>query len=143
SPRARSRRQTSVTKAAPARDERCAGFVPGLAEKSLRDIEPLGRNGLQLRGRLRERDVDDAVATQRGHLPEPPLVDEVGGLQAVAGRQDTVARRRRAAALHVAEDGHARLVAGPLLDELREPVADAAGREPDVAELVDLVLGTG
>src|SRR5205823_2751888 len=62
---------------------------------------------------------------------------------AVAGREDPVARRRRATALDVAEDGDARLVAGPLLDELREPVADAAGREPDVAELVDLVLGTG
>ena len=73
---------------------------------------------------------------QRGHPAEPALVDEVGRLQPVAGREHAVARRGGAAALHVAEHGHARLVAGALLDLPRELAADAA--ELHVAELVGL-----
>ena len=61
-------------------------------------------------------------------------MDEVGRLEAVARREHAVARRRGAAALDVAEHGHARLEAGALLDLARERVADAA--EADVAELV-------
>ena len=63
-------------------------------------------------------------------------------------RPKRVARMRSygvgdAAALDVAEDGHARLEAGRLLDLLAEPVADAALREQLVAELVDLALFLG
>ena len=57
---------------------------------------------------------------QRGHAPEPALVDEVRGLEPVARREHAVARSGRAAALDVAEHRHPRLVAGALLDLLRQ-----------------------
>src|SRR3954468_810229 len=99
----------------------CPGTVPGhgscgLAEEGPGYFVPVRGHGLQLRGRLVERDVDDLVAAQRRHAAELPLLDEVGGLEAEAGREHTVPRRRRAAALDVAEDGDAGLVARPLLD---------------------------
>ena len=61
-------------------------------------------------------------------------MDEVGRLQPEARRQHAVARRRRAAALDVAERRDARLVAGAVLDLLAEHLADAA--QEDVAEEV-------
>ena len=61
-------------------------------------------------------------------------MDEVGRLEAVAGGEDAVARRRRAAALDVAEDGDPRLVARALLDLAGEDVADPA--QAHVPELV-------
>ena len=66
--------------------------------------------------------------------PKRARVDEVGGLEPVARREHAVARGRCAAALDVAEHGHARLVARAVLDLARELAADAA--ENDVAELV-------
>jgi hypothetical protein len=53
----------------------------------------------------------------------------VGGVdrvQAEAGGQHPVEGRGRAAALHVAEDGRAGLLAGAALDLPLEPVGDAA-----------------
>src|SRR5207237_1665280 len=50
---------------------------------------------------------------------------------------------RAAAALHVAEHGHARLVAGALLDLARERRADTALRQAHVPELVDVAGVTG
>src|SRR5205823_1214328 len=114
--------------------------APRSAEKGARHVVPVLRHRLQLGGRLLERDVDDRVSVERRHPPEAPFVDEVGRLQPVTGREDAVARRRRAAALDVAEDGDARLVTGALLDLSRQPVADAALGQSDVPELVDLAL---
>ena len=109
-----------------------------LAEERARHFVPVLGHGLQLGGRLVERDVDDAVALQRGHAAEAALVDEVGRLQPVARREHAVARGRGAAALDVAEHGHARLEAGALLDLVGDARADAALGEPHVPELVDL-----
>ena len=75
-------------------------------------------------------------ALQRDHLTERAVVHGVDRGDAEPGRQHTVEGRRRAAPLHVAEDRHAGLVAGALLDLRSERVRDAA--EPHVAELVDL-----
>src|SRR5918996_2806617 len=123
------------------RPTRCSSSTSPLAEERLRDLVPPGRDRLQLRRRLLERDVDDLVAVERGHAPERALVREVGGLQPIAGREDPVARRRRTAALDMAEHGHSRLEAGPLLDLPPERVADAA--ELRVAELVGLTRLAG
>src|SRR5436190_167769 len=101
------------------------------------DAVPLRRHRLQLRGRLRERDVCDLVAVQRSHPAESSLVHEIRRLEAVARREHAVARGRAAAALHVAEDGYARLVPGSLFDLAREHLPHAA--EPDVSERVRLL----
>src|ERR1043166_2447011 len=81
-----------------------------------------------------QRHVDDLEPGERNHPPPLPLAHEVDGLQAVARRDQAVERRRRPAALDVAEDGHAGLEAGALFDLLRDPVPDAA--QLLVAELV-------
>ena len=73
---------------------------------------------------------------ERGHPSEAALVHEVGRLQPVARREHSVARCGGAPALHVTEDGHARLEARALLDLAGELAADAP--ELDVAELVGL-----
>jgi hypothetical protein len=65
-------------------------------------------------------------------------VDEVDRGHAVARGQHAVERRGSAAALGVAEVDAARLVAGALLDLLRQRLADAA--EPRVPEGVELGL---
>ena len=117
-----------------------AVYKVSLAEERARHFVPVLGHGLQLCGRLLERDVDDAVAVQRGHAAEAALVDEVGRLQPVARREHAVARSGGAAALDVAEHGHARLEARPLLDLVRDARADAALGEPHVPELVDLAL---
>ena len=75
-------------------------------------------------------------------MPNSAL-DEVRRLEAEARREDAVARGGGAAALDVPEHGHARLVPGPALDLLAEPLADAALREQPVPELVDLALVLG
>src|SRR4029453_8741792 len=89
-------------------------------KKGAGDLVPVGRDGLELRGRLGERDLDDPVAVERRHRPEPSLVDALRGTEAIAGREDTVARRRRAAALDVAQHRHPCLEARSRLDLARE-----------------------
>ena len=79
-------------------------------------------------------DVDDRVALQRGHPAPRAREDEVCGLEPVTSGEHAVARRRGAAALNVAENGHARLVAGSRFDLARECVADSA--KPNVPELI-------
>ena len=61
-------------------------------------------------------------------------MDEVDGGDAEAGRQHPVERRRRAAALHVAEHHDPRLEPGAVADLAGDHVGDAA--EAHVAELV-------
>src|SRR5262249_34898029 len=78
------------------------------------------------------------VPAQRHHLAEATVPYEVRGGEAEAGREHAVARGRRPAALHVAEDGHSRLEARPVFDLPGELLADAA--EADVTELVELGL---
>jgi len=69
-------------------------------------------------------------------------VDRCDRVQAEAGRQDPVEGRRGAAALDVAEDRAAGLLAGPLLDLLGQHLADAA--QPDVTAMAadTVVLAT-
>ena len=67
-------------------------------------------------------------------LPKSPSVDRVDRLDAEARAEHAVVGQRRAAALDVAEDRHARLVAGALLDRLLERHRDAA--QAHVAERV-------
>src|SRR4051795_8190288 len=117
------------------------GSDPGLslAEEGFRHGEPVLGDRLQLRRGFLQRHVDDAVAMQGGHPPELLLLDEVGGLEAVARGENAIAGGRRAAALHMSEHSHPRLVTGPPLDLLRECGADSAFRQAGVSELVDVV----
>src|SRR5919109_2105584 len=92
----------------------------GLAEERSGDFVPAGRHRFELRRGVGERNVHDVVAVQGGHAAEALLVDEIRRLEAVARREDAVAGGRRTAALHMAEDGDPRLVAGALLDVLCE-----------------------
>src|SRR5215208_1111247 len=89
---------------------------------------------LRLRQRLVERDELDLGPAQRDHLPEVALVRGVDRRHPEARPEYAVVGQRRAAALHVAEDRHARLEAGALLDLALELHRDAA--EPHVAERV-------
>ena len=67
--------------------------------------------------------------------PKRPSCTQLGRLQPEPRREEhAIARRRRAAALNVPEDGDTRLEPRSLLDLSRERVADAA--EDEVAELV-------
>src|SRR5829696_857338 len=115
---------------------RHAGFVAGpfaecgrfprttrSAEEDLRLQVPLQRHGLQLAGRLLQRHADDVGATESDHLAPVLLVGGVDGVQAEAGGEHPVVRGGGAAALHVTEHDRARLLAGALLDLLREPLA--------------------
>ena len=69
-------------------------------------------------------------------IPQAPAWAASIAARPEPGGQHPVKRRRRAAALHVAEDRGAGLESGPLLDLLLEPMADPA--EPRVPELVAL-----
>src|SRR3989337_2635113 len=96
-----------------------------LPEELLRDgVEP-HVDRFFLRGGLRERDGDDLVSLESGHLPEVAAVHHLCGEDPVPGRQHPVVRSGRAAALDVAEDDEPRLELRPLLDgrgqELRDP----------------------
>ena len=114
--------------------DRARGGERPLSEERLRDLVPPGRHRLQLGDGVRERTATIESPWSAAIWPELALVDEVGGLQPVAGREHAVARGGGATALDVAEHGHARLEAGPLLDLARERLADPA--EAHVAELV-------
>ncbi len=115
--------------------------LPESPEECAGDVVPLGGHGLELSGRFLERYVDDAVAVERGHAAEAPLVGEVGGLQSEARREDAVTGSRRPAALNVPEDGDPRLEPCALFDVMGERPADAP--EDDVPELVALASFVG
>src|ERR1700738_4033488 len=93
----------------PARDD-----LPAVAE---RNAEAPGRGDdlafrgdvLHLRHRVLERYGHDRVAAEGGHGAELAAGDEVGGGFAETAGQDAVEGDGRAAALDVAEDGHADL----------------------------------
>src|SRR3954454_15504087 len=109
-----------------------------LTEERTRDVVPLARHDLKLRGRLGEWEGDDVIAAQRGHLPELAVEREVCRLEPEASGQHAISRRGGAAALHVAEHRDARLETGALLDLASERIADAALGEDHVAELIRL-----
>src|SRR2546429_25728 len=79
----------------------------------------------------------DEVASQREHLAQFLPRHHVDDVDAEAGSQHAVERRRRAPALDVSEDGRARLVSGLLLGQLGDLLPDAA--DADMAELVELL----
>src|SRR5215207_1786004 len=106
----------------------------GSAEEDLGGLEQLRVEQLGLGQRLRERDADDLRAAQRDHLAVVALVRRVDRLDAEARAEHPVVGARRAAALHVPEDRHARLEARALLDLALE--LDRDPTEPDMAERV-------
>src|SRR6185312_13319523 len=116
------------------------GLVMGLIEQVVRELEPVLRHDLELRGRGLEADGHDLLAALGDHVAELALVHEVGGLDAHARAEDAVEHRRRAAALHMADHGRARLDLGLGLDDLGQALGDAAVLEDHVAELVELLL---
>ena len=63
-------------------DERDRWNLPAqrLPEERARDVPPLARDRLELRGCLGERDVDDLVSAKRGHAAKFSFVDEIRGL---------------------------------------------------------------
>ena len=97
--------------ARPARREREAS-----AEERLGQRVVLARHGAQAAEGLGDRHRNDVVAAKRHHLAELAAVREVGGEQSEARREHAVVGGRRAAALEVAEDRHARLEPRHLLE---------------------------
>src|SRR5207302_7534774 len=83
----------------------------------------------------------DLSTAHRRHPAEGALLRERVGDGAAAGGPETVVGGGRAAPLDVAGGDGAGLVAGALLDRLREPLGDAALGEADVAEGVALAAG--
>src|SRR6266481_5421812 len=108
-----------------------------LSEEDLRDGVQRGVDRLELGGRFLQRDADDLVPAQGGHLAELPARDHVRRVHAEAGGQDAVEGARSASALDVSQDGDARLVPGALLDHVGDLLADAA--QAHVPELVELL----
>src|SRR3954462_12055648 len=131
-------RRGTPSHALPMLPRRSTADNSGLSEEHLGYRVERRVHRLQLRGCLAERHRDDLVSSQRRHLSELALVDHVGGLHAEAGGEDAVEGGRSAAALDVAEDRDAGLVAGLRLDQVRELLPDAA--QAHVAELVYLFV---
>ena len=77
-------------------------------------------HALALAHHLGERHRLRAVAARRHHHAEHVLVDQRRAGRAEAGREQAVGRRRRAAALQMAEDRHPPLEAGQRLELLRQ-----------------------
>src|SRR5215207_3326902 len=105
-----------------------------LAEEDLGRLEEGRVQQLGLVERGLERHELDLRPPQRDHLPVVARGGRVDRRDAEAGPEDTVEGERRAAALHVAEDRHAALEAGALLDLRLELDRDAP--EALVAERV-------
>ena len=78
---------------------------------------------LRLSDHLGERHRLGAVAARRDHHAEHALVDQRGAGGAEPGGEQAVGRRRRAAALQMAEDRHPALEAGQALELLGELAA--------------------
>src|SRR6478609_9226489 len=83
------------------------------------------RDGLELDDGVGDRGEVDLGAAQRGEVPERALVDGFDGVPAEAGGEDAVERGGGAAALGVAEDDRAGLLAEQVLQSDGEPGADA------------------
>src|SRR3954453_23533775 len=111
-----------------------------LPEEDRRRLVQARIEQLRLRERFVERDELDLGPAQRRHLAEGARVRRLRGGDAEARAEHAVVGQRRAAALDVPEDRHARLEARARLDLLLEVHGDAA--EADGAEGVGaLVLG--
>ena len=123
-------------------DERDPADPLTRTEEHLSRLEQLRVQQLRRLERLVERHELDLGAPQRGHHPEVAGLDRVDRRHAEAGAEHAVVGQRRAAALHVAEDRHARLEAGARLDLALELDRDPA--QAHVAERVRaLVLAPG
>src|SRR5574337_432334 len=77
-------------------------------------------------GHIGQRHRDDRVALQRHHRAENAAAHQLGGMPAEAGREHAVERRRRAAALGMAEQRRAHLARQPRLQVVLQHRADAA-----------------
>src|SRR3954465_9510174 len=108
-----------------------------LPEEDRRRLVQARVEQLRLRQRLVERDELDLGTAQRGHLAEVARVGGLGRGHAEARAEHAVVGQRRAAALDVPEDRHARLVAGALLDLALQPDRDPA--QAHVPERVGLL----
>src|SRR3954451_9366457 len=104
----------------------CRNTEGTLSEEHLGRLEQARVEELGLRERLVEWHELDLRPPQRDHLAEVPRVRRVDGRHAEARAEHAVVGERAAAALDVAEDRHARLVTGALLDLALELYGDAA-----------------
>src|SRR5690606_40447402 len=91
-----------------------------------RDDVRVERDALQLADRVIQRDGSDDGRIERDHGAEAALGDEADGGGAEAERDEAVVGGGRAAALEMAEDERAGLVAGALLDLRGEALRNAA-----------------
>src|SRR5829696_3090025 len=73
-----------------------------------------------------ERHVDHAALAPRDHTVEAALRDEIDRMHAERRCEESIARRRCAAALHVSEYRHPYLSAGVLHEPVVQIMADAA-----------------
>src|SRR4051794_207811 len=120
----------------------CRNTALTLSEEHLGRLEQARVEELGLRERLVERHELDLRPPQRDHLAEVPRVRRVDGRHPEARAKHAVVGEWAAAALHVAEDRHARLIARALLDLALELDGDAAealvaegvGRAPELRQ---------
>src|SRR3954452_21299103 len=104
----------------------CRNTAGRLSEEPLGRLEQARVEELRLRERLVERHELDLRPPQRDHLAEVARVGRVDGRHPEPRSEHAVVGERAAAALHVAEDRHPRLVARALLDLALELNGDAA-----------------
>ena len=94
-------------------------------EEGFRHVVHLRGDGASLGG-FGQGDGDDLIGAQGDAGSESPGEDEIDGGDAEARAENAVESGGGAAALDVAEDGDARVVAGSLLDLAGENLPDAA-----------------
>src|SRR3954449_971697 len=104
----------------------CRNTAGTLSEENLGRLEEARVEELGLRERLVERHELDLRPPQRDHLAEVPRIGRIDRRHPEARAEHAVVGERRAAALDVAEDRHARLIARALLDLALELHGDAA-----------------
>src|SRR3954467_4186627 len=118
----------------------CRNTAGTLSEEHLGRLQTARGEELWLRERPGERDALDLRPPQRDHLAEVARVGRVDGRHPEPRSEHAVVGERAAAALHVAEDRHPRLIARALLDLALELHGDAAealmaegvGRAPEL-----------
>src|SRR2546425_2318544 len=94
---------------------------------------PVQRHGAPTANCLGDLDGHRVRRLKRDHVTIHPVGDELHRAGAESGAQQTVERRRPAAALQMAEHTYTRLFAGPFLDFRRDNPANPA--EPGLAIL--------
>src|SRR5437867_11877522 len=95
-------------------------------EKGFRDVVEDGIDGLQPGNALGDRDRDDPLAPEGGHLAEIPRMRKVRRGDSEQRSEEAVAGSRCSASLDVTEDNGARVEAGASLDLGRDRLADPA-----------------